>query len=684
MHPFSILATCSLLVANVLAHHVLHEKRGLSPADWEMKKNVDLSSVIPLKIALKQKDLHLGEKFLYDVSHPRSRNYGKHWTAKEVAEKFAPSQASVKAVKDWLHGSGINPMRIKQAQSLGWLHVNTTVREAQTLLKTEYFVYEHTVTGIPHIACNEYHVPIEVSAHVDFITPTVHFDTPMNIKHRRSVRPPPAPPAKKRDRQIRRRNVRTLADAQAVVDTDGEVPMQRAGVTKELGTSLGSLPKQGAILADNADVGGRLDRCDQAITPACLRALYGYNESMAGGNAKNSYGIVEYSPQSYNQQDLDKYFSNFSRPAMGSQPVLRPIDGGVVLPANRSFNINGESNLDLEYAMAIVAPMKVNLYQVGDDVQGASFNNFLDALDSSYCKFEGGDDPTQDAVYPTPLEGYIGPAQCGGFAASKVISTSYGYNEADLTPAYADRQCAEYLKLALQGVTILYSSGDFGVAGNMGRCIDPKTGNFTRTNATDGVFNPSFPSGCPWVTSVGATEVPPATNVVQALASNTQPEVACETVIRSGGGFSNMFEMPEYQKVAVKGWFSDHPPVYGASLFNNTQKTRGFPDIAVNGANYVITVGGNFSLIYGTSASAPALGGILTLINEQRLNAGKNTIGFINPVLYENPQMMKDVVKGQNRGCGTTGFDATTGWDPLTGLGTPIFPKMLEVFMGLP
>lgn len=65
--------------------------------------------------------------------------------------------------------------------------------------------------------------------------------------------------------------------------------------------------------------------------------------------------------------------------------------------------------------MALVAPQQVTLYQAGDLpqgstfhsiptfeilltklVKGASFNNLLDALDASYCTFEGGDDPTQD------------------------------------------------------------------------------------------------------------------------------------------------------------------------------------------------------------------------------------------------------------------------------------------------
>jgi len=46
--------------------------------------------------------------------------------------------------------------------------------------------------------------------------------------------------------------------------------------------------------------------------------------------------------------------------------------------------------------------------------------------------------------------------------------------------------------------------------------------------------------------------------------------------------------------------------------------------------------------------------------------------------------MMKDVTTGSNQGCGTAGFEAVAGWDPLTGLGTPIFSTMLEVFMALP
>jgi tripeptidyl-peptidase I len=129
----------------------------------------------------------------------------------------------------------------------------------------------------------------------------------------------------------------------------------------------------------------------------------------------------------------------------------------------QGFDYQGESDLDLEYAYAIAQTTPITLYQVGDIVEGASFNNFLDAIDGSYCTFEGGDDPSQDGVYPDPYTteagAYEGPEDCGTAKPAYVISTSYSYDETDLSPAYEARQCAEYAKLGLMGVTVLYSSG---------------------------------------------------------------------------------------------------------------------------------------------------------------------------------------------------------------------------------
>lgn len=185
-------------------------------------------------------------------------------------------------------------------------------------------------------------------------------------------------------------------------------------------------------------------------------------------------------------------------------------------------------------------------------------------------------------IYPDPLPGgFNGPESCGIVKPANVISTSYASDESDLTPFYAIRQCNEYGKLGLMGVTILYSSGDQGVAGNGGRCLNPDGKQsflafpfhsstypnpifHVGTQSTNGTrFNPLFPAVCPFVTAVGATQVNPNSTVFE-------PEGACEQVIFSGGGFSNVFKRPSFQDAAVQSFLTNHPPPFTSAQFNTS------------------------------------------------------------------------------------------------------------------
>jgi tripeptidyl-peptidase-1 len=239
------------------------------------------------------------------------------------------------------------------------------------------------------------------------------------------------------------------------------------------------------------------------------------------------------------------------------------------------------------------------------------------------------------------------------------------------------------LKLGLAGVSVLYSSGDYGVAGNGGQCCAlPGCAGGEYNGGGSGSFNPSFPGTCPYVTSVGATQVKHDYSITPTVPS---PEAACETVIYSGGGFSNNFPLPAYQADAVAFYFQHHTPdKYNSTIYNDSQAARGYPDVSANGANYVIGVDGTLSLVYGTSASSPVFGSVVTMLNNARLKQGKGPIGFLNPTLYAFPDALNDITLGDNQGCGTQGFRAVKGWDPLTGLGTPNYPKLLEVFTALP
>ncbi|KAJ7175779.1 peptidase S8/S53 domain-containing protein [Mycena filopes] len=625
------LLLAALTAAQSLSPSVQHAKRSHLPPGWSQVRRHVPQAFLPLRFGLTQSNVDMKslEKVLNQVSHPESSTYGKHWTAARVANHFAPSDEAIQAVTSWIASSGMAAERVRVSKSKGWLMINATVTETEKLLNTEYHVYRHE-SGKEHIACDAYHLPAHIVPHVDLVTPSIDFNTRLTKR---------------------------------VSENHSKLGQPGVGMSLTVGSKISS----------TFSTGDDLENCDVTITPACVRALYQFRYSPVAAD-KNSFAIVEYTPQAYRGADLDLFAKNFTsldgESLVGARPVLESIQGGIVQTTNVSFPFNVESNFDIGYAMNLVTRKQpVTLYQVGDVEIGATFNNFLDALDGSYCTFEGGDDPT-DSIYPDSLPGGYNGHDCGTVKPAYVISSSYADNEADLSPAYAIRQCAEYAKLGLMGVTVLYSSGDNGVAGNDALCLNPDG-----SQTEDGQqFNPLFPGTCPFVTGIGATQVNPGSTV-------TDPESAADL---SSGGFSRYFAIPDYQKRAVAQYLEANPQPFPDSVYNASG--RAFPDIAVNGVNFTTTAEGIFFPVSGTSTGPPVLGAMLAMINDARLAAGKGPIGFINPAIYSTAfkDAFNDIRDGSNPGCGTPGFSAAKGFDPVTGLGTPIFPKLLHLWLALP
>jgi tripeptidyl-peptidase-1 len=453
-----------------------------------------------------------------------------------------------------------------------------------------------------------------------------------------------------------------------------------------------------------------LANCGTIVTIECLRALYQFGQGNTSA-ASNVMGIGEWADFLY-LPDLPIFFKNFTTQPIPADtaPTFISIDGGQT--ANYSYDAaegsGVESALDFQTAYSIIYPQQLRLYQVGDGVNVDSvgtFNIFLDALDASYCTYLGGDAPYVDPAYPDPNEGgYTGPLQCGGAPKSNVFSFSYNQIEAALSPSYQTRQCHEWMKMGLQGVSVFFASGDSGVAnrynaGYPNSCLtSPDVGPYVDANGTR--FSPSFPTNCPWITTgelpclslhapflnskiltrenqVGATQIGDGT----ANATVSDGEQAASF---SGGGFSNVFTLPSYQSTAVSTYLKNYPPHYPSHIYNNSGNARAYPDVSSIGTNIPIVFLGDSFSGGGTSASTPIWAGIVTLLNEARIAKGKGPIGFINPTLYKNPQALNDITVGSNPGCGSPGFKAGVGWDPVTGLGSPNYPKLLEVFLSLP
>ena len=118
---------------------------------------------------------------------------------------------------------------------------------------------------------------------------------------------------------------------------------------------------------------------------------------------------------------------------------------------------------------------------------------------------------------------------------------------------------------------------------------------------------------------------------------------------------------------------------------------RGFPDISLAGFAYFVYIGGITYSVSGTSASSPWAAGLLSNINAARMAVGKGSVGWVNPALYTNSSLFfNDITIGSNKcaatvskyslTCCSQGYTCTTGWDPVTGLGTINYRKMVSFF----
>ncbi|KAH8816601.1 putative alkaline serine protease AorO [Xylogone sp. PMI_703] len=611
------------VASQVTVSHVVHEKRDIASGEqsqWQKLETLSSNMTIPVRMALKQRNQDRGMKLLMEVSDPRSKSYGKHYKPEEVVELFAPDDESVETVRRWLISAGISNKTIVVPKSKGWVHFDATVAQLESALSTKYYRYEHIKSHRNYIGADIYHLPSDVSTIVDFVIPAV---------------------AMARDK-----------------GSSDEMKKRGDNAVKRI---------QSSSLSDNSTD----NVCANSVTPACVKALYNITENTLH-NPKNHIGVYESNDQKYSQEDLNQFYKLYApNIPQGWAPIVDSIDNATA-PTGPGEEAGGEANLDLMMIIPIVYPHKVKVYQTQVNSLFGLFNNFLDAIDGSYCTYsaygETGDDPDIDGV--TPNE------DCGTFKPAPVISISYSFAEISYPASYSKRQCDEFMKLGLMGTTLVFASGDAGVAEN--GCIGT---DFT-------IFTPDDMSSCPYVLSVGGSTLPP----------NLQPgdpETAPMT-FTPGGGFSNVYLAPDYQKDTIESYFKNHDPhvpfyttkdgVIPETGGSFNRAGRGYPDIAAASENGVTVLQGKVvSDNLGTSMSAPIVAGILSRINEERLKSGKSFIGFVNPVFYAHPEMFNDVTFRALVGgaCINESFTAVKGWDPITGLGTPNYPAMLEVFMNL-
>lgn len=337
-----------------------------------------------------------------------------------------------------------------------------------------------------------------------------------------------------------------------------------------------------------------------------LASLYGFPEGTGQGQR---IGIIELGG-GYAAEDLAAFFASLDLPV----PKLRDVsvDRAKNDPA-APLKERLEVTLDLQVAGAAAPEAEFAVYFAPNTDQG-----FMEAI---------------HAALNDPL------------GAPSVISVSWGSIENAWPPLDLLLFDAELKQAAAQGVTILASSGDTG----------------SKDNASDGKAHVNFPASSAWVLGCGGTTLEARDGKPAERVWNSAKPIPGAT----GGGVSEAFPLPDYQKSAKV------PP-----SVNGGNSGRGVPDVAANAdmaTGYRVYFDGKWVVLGGTSAVAPLWAGLIARCNE-RLKA---SCGFLHPLLYAHPEAFRPISKGSN-----PDYHATGAYSACTGLGTPDGEALLKVLGG--
>ncbi|KAL1981322.1 hypothetical protein VTN96DRAFT_2763 [Rasamsonia emersonii] len=390
--------------------------------------------------------------------------------------------------------------------------------------------------------------------------------------------------------------------------------------------------------------------CQEIVTPSCLKNLYHIGNYSANPHSGSKVAFASYLDEYARYADLALFQGYLAPWAQGQNFSVVQFNGG--RNDQNSSADSSEANLDLQYILSLSSPLPVTEYSTGGLGYLVPDINEPTAADN------------QNEPYLNFLQDILKLPQKD---LPQVILTSYGEDEQSVPERYARTVCNLFAQLGSRGVTVLFSSGDSGVGTG---CVSNDGKNQTQ-------FLPQFPASCPWVTSVGATQ--------------GQQERAATF---SSGGFSNLWPRPDYQKDAVDAYLAKLGDQW-KGLYN--ESGRGFPDVAAQGVNYAVYDKGMLTMLEGTSAASPTFAAIVALLNDARLRAGQPVLGFLNPLIYSKGyKALNDITHGGSDGCngqsrfggGTleggavipgASWNATEGWDPVTGYGTPDFAKLLKL-----
>jgi kumamolisin len=238
-----------------------------------------------------------------------------------------------------------------------------------------------------------------------------------------------------------------------------------------------------------------------------------------------------------------------------------------------------------------------------------------------------------------------------------VISVSWGAPEdTDIWTDQAMTQMNETFKeAALLGITICIAAGDDG----------------SSDADMDGHAHADFPASSPYVLAVGGTTIPTKGGTGPDIVWKEGDGLRADNGGSTGGGVSAKFDRPPWQE-----------GITIASVNPGAIVGRCVPDVAANAdwnaSPYLLVVDGKAQGNGGTSAASPLWASLVTLVNQAR-GAGKR-IGYLTPMLYQGgagSAGCTDITSGDNVTAAVGGYRAGSGYDAVSGWGTPNGKQLL-------
>jgi kumamolisin len=283
-------------------------------------------------------------------------------------------------------------------------------------------------------------------------------------------------------------------------------------------------------------------------------------------------------------------------------------------PTNAN-SADGEVMLDIEVAGAVVPKANIAVYFAPNNGD----KGFIDAISA--------------AVHDSQRK-------------PGVISISWGGPEVSTDQQGINAYHEMFAAAGALGITICIASGDHGTADE-------------DADDWDGKIHVDHPACDDLVLGCGGTQIDNGQDVVWNDGTPFDKSAPGGGGWASGGGISEIFAVPSYQTSA-------NLPV----SIDNEKPGRGVPDVAMSATNYFTRVDNSEGASGGTSAVAPLMAALVARLNQ----AKKKNVGFLNPFLYGNVAkgVVHDVTSGTNAIKNTLkGYNAGSGWDACTGLGTP-------------